>query len=445
MALATASTPPLPPDPLRLRRRLGLQGGGFALLLLAAFSGSLAWGVTEQRREDQRNELRQLAVSAAAQLALVLHETRETANERKFKGGAPLVGPPGLEDQRVQWFDEQARLVSEQGGLALPANLPVPRAREPEGTPKNGLHWQRWAGGLGLWLPVEARGLRGPQRIGYVRVALSDRPAQRDLERLSRGLLLGAVVATLAGLLVGRRMLTAAFEPLQCQVDALRRFSADASHELRHPLTVLRTLLATVPEAHRRGGPFPWHELDQQVRAMAVLLDDLLALARYEQGGAEGSNHLETARRFDLLELLEDQLRHWQGPAAQRRISLQLSPSPEENQQWIVGQPEALQRLFANLLDNAIRHSPPGGTVAVRLLSSGRRRLRVEVEDGGPGIAPQERQRVFERFWRGRDRGGHGGLGLAIARAIARRHGGELELGESRPGRCVLQVDLPLG
>jgi hypothetical protein len=67
--------------------------------------------VAQQRREDQRNELRQLAVSAAAQLALVLHEPREAANERKFKGGVPLVGPPGLEEQRVQWFDEQARLV----------------------------------------------------------------------------------------------------------------------------------------------------------------------------------------------------------------------------------------------------------------------------------------------------------------------------------------------
>lgn len=440
MALATGSTPPLPPDPLRLRRRLGLQGGGFALMLLAAFGGSLTWGVTQQRREDQRNELRQLAVSAAGQLALVLHETREAANERKFKGAAPLVGPPGLEDQRVQWFDENGRLVSEQGGLVLPSRLLAPPPQH-----QAGLRWQSWAGGLGLWLPVEARGARGPERIGYVRVALSDRPALRDLERLNRGLLLGGVVATLAALLVGRRMLAAAFAPLQSQVEALRRFSADVSHELRHPLTVLRTLLATVPEASRRGGPFPWQELDQQVKTMALLLEDLLALARYEQGGAEGSNHLETARRFDLLELLEDQLRTWQGPAAERSIQLHLSPSPEEHQQPIVGQPEALQRLFANLLDNAIRHSPAGGTVAVRISSAGLRRLRVEVEDSGPGIAPQERERVFERFWRGRDRGGHGGLGLAIARAIARRHGGELALGESRPGRCVLQVDLPLG
>jgi signal transduction histidine kinase len=438
--LATASTPPLPPDPLRLRRRLGLQGGGFALLLLVAFSGSLYWAVAQQRVDDQRSELRQLAASAAAQLPLVLHETREAAGERKFKGGVRLVTPPGYEGLRVQWFDEAERLLSDQGGLAIPSAGAASWRAEPDGS---GARWHRWPGGKTLWLPVETHGGPGRVRIGFVKVALSDQAAQRDLARLRRGLLLGGVVTILAALLVGRRMLAGAFAPLQSQVEALRRFSADASHELRHPLTVLRTLLATVPEPSREGGPFPWRELDRQVRSMAGLLEDLLALARYDQGGAAGANHLEVSRDFDLLELLEDLLRHFAIPAAQRGIQLRLTPSPMEHQQPIRGQPEALQRLFANLLDNAIRHSPTGGTVAIRVLAGGRRRLRVEVEDGGPGIGPQERQWVFERFWRGRDQGGHGGLGLAIARAIARRHGGELGLGESRPGCCVLVVDLP--
>ena len=66
----------------------------------------------------------------------------------------------------------------------------------------------------------------------------------------------------------------------------------------------------------------------------------------------------------------------------------------------------------------------------------------MDVVDGGPGIAEQERERVFERFWRGSDRGGQSGLGLAIARSIARRHGGDLRVGDSRPGHCVLRVEL---
>lgn len=71
--------------------------------------------------------------------------------------------------------------------------------------------------------------------------------------------------------------------------------------------------------------------------------------------------------------------------------------------------------------------------------------MQVAVIDQGPGIPTPQQQQVFDRFWQGRDRGGHSGLGLAIARAIARRHGGELHIGDSRPGRCVLRVDLPIG
>jgi signal transduction histidine kinase len=97
--------------------------------------------------------------------------------------------------------------------------------------------------------------------------------------------------------------------------------------------------------------------------------------------------------------------------------------------------------MFANLLLNAIRHSPEGGTVTLTVRPTAQR-LLVDVVDGGPGIAEQEREHVFERFWRGSDRGGQSGLGLAIARSIARRHGGDLRVEDSRPGHCVLRVEL---
>ena len=119
--MATASTPPLPPDPLRLRRRLSLQGGGFALLLLAAFSGSLYWGIALQRLEDQHKELRRIAASAAPQHPLILHEAREAAGARKFRGEPRLVELPGFEQLRVQWFDAQGGLLSQQGTLAIPS------------------------------------------------------------------------------------------------------------------------------------------------------------------------------------------------------------------------------------------------------------------------------------------------------------------------------------
>jgi signal transduction histidine kinase len=507
MASATGSIPPLPPDPLRLRRRLALQGGGFALLLLAAFSTTLYWGIASQRAEDQRTELRQLAASAAAQLPLIVHETREPEGSAKFRPDARVIASASLDQQRLQWFDASGVLLSDQGSLPLPLPLPpqpplpLPTAPPPQAlqaarasgggsigagsraaaaSAGSGPVWQRWAGGLSLWLPVDSQRTKplggrpganstagatgvaagsspnsgnqlvsgatgmaaGVIRLGYVRVAISDQAARADLERLRRGLLLGGIVTALAALLVGRRMLAAAFLPLHHQIGALQRFTADTSHELRHPLTALRTLLAAVPEELRQRPELAWRELDGLSRRLGEQLDDLLFLARQQQAGLEGPLAAADLQRFDLLELLEDLLRCYSPQAAAAAVSLQLSPDPADHSLPIHGQSEALLRLFTNLLLNAIRHSPEGGTVSVEVRRLGRR-LRIAVADQGPGIPAQAREQVFERFWSGSDRGGHSGLGLAIGRAIARRHGGELRLGESRPGCCELVVELP--
>ena len=418
----------MPPDPLQLRRRLALQGGGFALLLLTAFSAALYWGIASQRQEDQRTELRQLAGSAAAQLPLIAHETLEAEGRAKFRAGSQRIAAAALQQQRLQWFDAKGVLLSEQGSLVVP---PLPAM------PSRPL-WQRWPGGMGLWQPVDSQA----ERLGYVRVALSDQAARADLLRLQRGLLLGGVVTVLAALLVGRRMVRMAFLPLQRQVSALQRFTADASHELRHPLTALRTQLAAVPKELRQQPALAWGELEGLSRRMGDLLDDLLLLARQQQAGLDGPLSPAELQEFDLLELLEDLLRCYAPQAAARSIRLQLSPDPTTQSIPFRGQSEPLLRLFTNLLVNAIRHSPEGAAVSVLVQRAGRL-IRVTVADEGPGIPLQHRERIFERFWSGADRGGHSGLGLAIGRAIARRHGGELRLGESRAGRCELVVELP--
>lgn len=446
--MATDSIPPLPPDPLQLRRRLALQGGSFAVVLLAAFSSTLYWDIAVRRAEDQRTELRQLAASAAVQLPLIAHEMREAESLVKFHSTPGGIALPALDQQRLQWFDAGGVLLSEQGNLPIPPLQPWRKSSSSSSArfaPLSEPIWQHWRGGVSLWQPVDgpapAKGGRAPQRLGFVRVALSDRRALADLERLQHGLLLGCIVSALAGLLVGRRMLRSAFLPLQRQVGAMQRFTADASHELRHPLTVLRTLLAAVPEELRRQPALGWRELVSTSQRMGQLLDDLLLIASQEQAGLQG-RAAEGLENFDLLELLEDLIRCYRPQAAARRVSLALSPDPECHTIPVHGQCDSLLRLFTNLVLNAIRHSPEGGTVSITVSSAGRR-LRVAVVDRGPGIpAPQQKQ-VFERFWSGADRGGSSGLGLAISRAIARRHGGDLRLGESRPGRCELLVELP--
>ncbi|MFN9530333.1 MAG: ATP-binding protein [Cyanobacteriota bacterium] len=118
-------------------------------------------------------------------------------------------------------------------------------------------------------------------------------------------------------------------------------------------------------------------------------------------------------------------IRCYSPAAANRGINLQLSPDPADHSVPIRAQSEQLLRLFTNLLINAIRHSPEGGTVSLQVSTAGK--LRVAVADQGPGIPARDREQAFERFWHRSDRGGHSGLSLVI----------------SRPGLCELVVELP--
>ena len=443
--MATASIPPFPPDPLRLRRRLGLQGAGFGLLLLTAFAAAVYWGIAAERRQNLRGEVSQLAAAAAAQLPLVSHEIQEEGNARKFRNDREVVALVERRSQRVQWFDAAGQLLLQEGQLPLPGAAALPPSA-------GGRQWQHWRDGLSLLQPVYTRRRDRPaasaRLTGYVRVALATAPLEQELGRLRRGLLLGGITAVIVALMVGRRLLLQAFLPLQRQVEALERFTADASHELRHPLTLLRTLLASQPVP---PGPL-LQRLDAIAASMAGLLNDLLFLARQEQRLTAGPTPGDGWYRFDLLELLEDQLRACAALPGTAAVRLELQAPAAVPELPVRGQPEQLQRLFTNLLLNAIRFSAPGGVVVVRVRRQAGR-LRIEVCDQGPGIAAQHRQAVFERFWSldpaGDSAAGavpttaHSGLGLPIARAIARRHGGELSLMCADPGACVFLVELP--
>ena len=109
----------------------------------------------------------------------------------------------------------------------------------------------------------------------------------------------------------------------------------------------------------------------------------------------------------------------------------------------LCGQEDALRILIANLVDNALRYTPPGGSVEVRVGPDGDQ-ARVEVADSGPGIPEEERERVFDRFYRGRQApGGGSGLGLAIVRQVVTLHGGSITLGKSPSGGLLVSARFP--
>jgi heavy metal sensor kinase len=222
--------------------------------------------------------------------------------------------------------------------------------------------------------------------------------------------------------------------------DTMRRFVADASHELRTPISVIRGE-ADVALSQERS-PAEYREsltvvLDE-ARRLSRLVDDLLNLARADAGHVQLQTH-----DFYLNELLAECCRSVHGLAATRGLTLECLPG---NDLQFTGDEQLLRRLVINLLDNAIRYTPPGGKVTATL-EDGATSVQLRVSDTGIGIAPADAARVFERFYRAgearsRQDGGFG-LGLAIVRWIAESHRGTVECTSQAGQGSVFTVNLP--
>jgi len=211
------------------------------------------------------------------------------------------------------------------------------------------------------------------------------------------------------------------------QAEAQRRFVDDASHQLRTPLTTLATQVAYArresdPQRQREVLDHIRDQLDETVRQT----NQMLSLAR-----ADSAPHQR--QDFDALELAESLVRQWWAPAREHGVDLGLDapsgPCP------LQGEPDLLREALSNLLHNAIRHGGAGcrATLALRRLADGT--VLFSVSDDGPGLPPEELARAGERFFRGRGGALPGsGLGLSIARTVAMRHGGRLQVSAGADG-----------
>lgn len=225
-------------------------------------------------------------------------------------------------------------------------------------------------------------------------------------------------------------------ERLERVFDTQKRFIADASHELRTPLTAIRgnaDLMRIAPPEER---DLCLASIRKESERMTRLVSDLLLLA--EADVAEHPVHLE---RVDLDELLVD-VYHSVLVVAQGRVHVALEPTESL---CVEGDPDRLKQLLLNLSDNAVKFTPEGGTVSLSLRRRGNQAC-VAVSDSGIGIAREDQDAIFDRFYRveeARSRRGSG-LGLAISAWIARAHGGSIEV-QSEPGKgSTFTVVLPL-
>lgn len=218
-------------------------------------------------------------------------------------------------------------------------------------------------------------------------------------------------------------------------LDSQRNFVSDAAHQLRTPIAALQAQV----EAALRDAPETARAQLSGVRnacqRLAHLVSQLLALARAEPSLAQ------TDPEIELAEIIHACAETWLPNAIARGIDLGFEVAPLR----VHGNRLLLQELLGNLIDNALRHAPDGGAVTVGCRTDGADRCWLTVEDNGPGIAGGEQEKIFERFYRPPGSHSNGcGLGLAIVRAIARQHGGQVSVERSlRLGGALFAVSLP--
>jgi len=357
-----------------------------------------------------------------------------------------LEAPVGGTDASVEVLDRQGRLVARSlglGGRILPA-AGLARRVIASGAPAYASAAQDGRG-LRLYAGPLAD-VEGAAAGGAVVVAASTQDLEETLQALRAGVVISALAAALLGavavaVLLGRALrplgrlaaaaaaiertgdprrrlpetgvddevgglastLNAMLGSLERSRDAERRFLADASHELRTPLTSLRGNVAYL--ARHGASPAVVEELEGDAARLGRLADDLIAISREEALGPPE----EVVRLDEVVRSVTD------GDATARlEISAPMS---------VLGDRASLERALENLIANAHRHGPPTGLVTISLGRSGQRAL-LTVADEGPGLAPDDAERAFERFWRAEHDESGSGLGLAIVRATAERHGG---------------------
>jgi signal transduction histidine kinase len=235
------------------------------------------------------------------------------------------------------------------------------------------------------------------------------------------------------------------------EVDRLRRdLVANVSHELRTPISALQAQLENLVDGIEPPDPQTLRTMLRQAERLGCLIAQLLDLSRLESGAVPLQR-----RVFEVGPLLEDAAAEARLAAPGVAVAVAAAPGLA-----VDGDPERIHQVVANLLENAVRHSPPGGAVQVRARAAASPSQRagvprrpaevvIEVADQGPGIPEGEAERVFERFYRAdparASNQGGAGLGLAIARWIVDLHGGRIRPERNQPHGCRMVVVLPGG
>lgn len=338
----------------------------------------------------------------------------------------------------ARWYNPQGQLVQFFGATA-PEKLTVGSGLHTTRTTSNNraIFSETWS--RQLTLPV----VHGKQLLGYLQVATPLNPLREELAQTRLFLSLGLpITLSLIGF-TGWFLSGIAMQPIRRAYGQLQRFTADASHELRAPLSAILSnaqvgLLSPVGDdaavRHRL------ENIVESTKSMSTLISNLLFLARHE-----GKLPAETLKTVDLVSLLETLIAEYAAVVATKDLKFvtQLPEHPVS----LRADPDLLQQAVRNLLNNAFNYTPAAGKVQFRLFAQPNRVI-IQVEDNGSGIPAADLPHIFERFYRvdaarSRQTGGFG-LGLSIVQQIITAHGGQVTVKSTVGQGTTFQVELPL-
>ena len=321
------------------------------------------------------------------------------------------------DSQSLEWFDNQGQLLARRGAINLALPLELGSWTVPNGQTD---------------VPVRAytvsvftdSSLDRPE--GFIRASQSLEEIDTIKNQLFSVLVFGGMSTLILIGLGGFWLTRKAIEPVEESFSKLQQFTADASHELRGPVTAIKASVDVMqchPERIHPKDAKKLTAISSATTQMGQLIGDLLFLAR-----TDNANAVPTRKRTKVAldRVLQDIVVLLEPMAQEKNITLKYQLIPHV---YAFGDRSELNRLFANLIENALQYTPSGGKVSVSL-SKQNRFAFVDVEDSGIGIAPEQIPFVFDRFWRADKartrREGGTGLGLAIANAIAQNHGGKI-------------------
>ena len=416
----------LPEGPalLRVRWRLLLWSGGSTLALLSVLGVTLVLVTADSLRRSSEQQL----FDRAAQISFLV-STAPVPIAPDLPVGPAFGGP---ESGTVALVIEPNGTVYGLG--SLPAALPIMDAVDAARQNASDL---RTTSVAGVPVRVVSEVVKRAPTAPVVQVVADITNEVRTVGTLISIVVVGGLLMLAGALVFGWMYAGRALVPIRDSLRRQRDFAADASHELRTPLAIIRAAvddLRAEPDGERPVVHAALDDIAEETDHLSSLVGDLLVLSRADAGAIE----IERTE-VDLEEIAVSAVGSLESLARDRHVTLQPATEPAP----LDGDAGRLRQLVTILVDNAIRHSPAGGSVGVRVARDGTS-VVLRVDDEGPGIPAEHRERVFDRFWRGTSGGGSGsGLGLAIAAWIVDRHKGSIRVTDAEAGGAGFEVRLP--